>query len=117
MSKHTIALAYDASLPLSRYVEIVRLAKADFTARFRRTFSGFWPGTSADILRQFREGVHDRINKRGGLIIREANSKRIDAERERRVISECRWCGSSLGGYRVHHARFCDASCRHDYHH
>lgn len=114
MSK-TIALGYGASMPLGRYCEVVRMAKTNFDARWRRSFGGFWPATSADILREFREGVHDRINKRGGLIIREANEGRVFRALCAHVVSECRWCGRNLGGYRVDTHRFCDNSCRHSY--
>lgn len=49
-------------VPLRAYVRAVRLAKANPDTVFRCTLCGWWPGTGRDILRQFMDGVHQRIN-------------------------------------------------------
>lgn len=70
---------------------------------------------ASHVLRRMREGLEDRINRRGGLVIRTASEKRIRRQLERRIKHSCRWCGRCLGRYAPDHARFCDAECRRDY--
>lgn len=47
---------------LGTYVRGVRHAIAHPDARFPRGLDG-WPATGAEIRRQFRQGLHDRINQ------------------------------------------------------
>ena len=41
----------------------VRLAKAFPTAVFKTGLTTWWPTTGAEIMKQFREGMTDRINQ------------------------------------------------------
>lgn len=67
----------------------------------------------ADVIRyQIWKGVEDRINRRGGITLREASDARILRHLRARVRPSCRWCGSQLDRYEPKHSRFCDASCR-----
>ncbi len=79
-----------------------------------REVSGWewYPVSTRDILREIRAGVHDRINRRGGVVIRKPNTARIRRELAKRIRHNCRWCGRGLGRYAESHARFCDAGCR-----
>lgn len=72
----------------------------------------WYPVTARDVLRDLRHGLQDRINQRGGLVVRTANESRIKRQLQKRIVHECRWCGSSLGRYAEREQRFCDASCR-----
>ena len=71
----------------------------------------WYPVPARDILARLRHGVHDRINIRGGIVLREPSLARIHRQLRRRVRHNCRWCGSPLGRYEPEHSRFCDASC------
>ena len=60
--------------------------------------SGFgdWPQRANDILAAIKEGVDDRVNIRGGLVMRDADPvkrlwKRIKAGR---IVRVCKWCGT-----------------------
>jgi hypothetical protein len=55
--------AIDRTVSLREYVSAVRLAKANPTVEFKHGFTTWWPTTGADIMRQFRQGMHDRINQ------------------------------------------------------
>ncbi len=41
----------------------IKLAKEHPNDMFSHGLTTWWPVTGAEILRQFREGMHDRINK------------------------------------------------------
>jgi len=45
------------------YVKAVKLAKANQAATFKHGITCWWPVTGAEIMRQFREGMNDRINE------------------------------------------------------
>lgn len=50
-------------IPLGAYVKGVKLAKANPDAEFKKGITCWWPCTGKEIVRQFREGLHDRINQ------------------------------------------------------
>lgn len=50
------------NVPLGLYVRAVRLAKANPDTKFRHGLSSWWPTSGRQIVRQFRRGVHERIN-------------------------------------------------------
>ena len=75
----------------------------------------WYPVPAREILWHISNGVTDRINRRGGLVIREASRERILRQLRRRVRHNCRWCGSPLGRYALEHERYCDAGCRRAY--
>ena len=63
-SKRFIYLpAVDKCIPLGAYVAGLRLAKANPDAEFKHTLTTWWQGTGAEIMRQFRDSIHDRINQ------------------------------------------------------
>lgn len=62
-----IVLGDGFKVPTRVYVQAVKLAKANPGARFDRGFTTWWPVTGAEIVQQFRSGLHDRINQRGAL--------------------------------------------------
>lgn len=45
------------------YVRGIKNAKAHPDAEFKHTLRGWWPGTGRDIMRQFMDGLMDRINQ------------------------------------------------------
>jgi hypothetical protein len=63
MSKRVITLDGGQRLSLARYLEIVRYAKAHPEYEFTRGFTCWWPCTGHEIMRQFRQGITDRINQ------------------------------------------------------
>lgn len=65
MSARYVTVASGKRVPLAAYVRAVRLAKANPDRTFTEGLSSWWPTTGAEIVRQFRQGMHDRINLRG----------------------------------------------------
>jgi hypothetical protein len=55
--------AIDRTVSLAAYNHAVRLAKAFPTALFKTGLTTWWPTTGAEIIKQFREGMTDRINQ------------------------------------------------------
>ena len=55
--------AVNKRVPLGQYVGAILLAKANPDVEFRHGLTTWWPQTGAQIMRQFREGLHDRINQ------------------------------------------------------
>ena len=55
--------AIDKRVTLGAYLHFVRLAKEQPHREFKHGLTCWWPCTGAEIMRQFREGVHDRINQ------------------------------------------------------
>ena len=55
--------AVNKTVSLRAYIQAVRLAKENPAATFSHGFTTWWPTTGADIMRQFRQGVMDRINQ------------------------------------------------------
>ena len=55
--------AVNKTVTLRAYVAAVRLAKENPGVTFDHGFTTWWPTTGADIMRQFRQGVQDRINQ------------------------------------------------------
>jgi hypothetical protein len=56
----TIRLGHDGEVSLGAYVAAVK--KVDPARTYDRGLTGWWPVTGAEVLEQFRAGVHDRIN-------------------------------------------------------
>jgi len=55
--------AIDKRVTLGAYVKAIRLAKANPDVEFKEGLSCWWPCTGKEIMRQFLEGVNDRINQ------------------------------------------------------
>ena len=65
MSKRYITLeATGKKIPLGLYVRGIKKAKANPDAEFPYGLTCWWPCTGREILRQFVEGVQDRINSK-----------------------------------------------------
>lgn len=94
--KHVIRLGEDGAITAGQYVRIVRLAHTKPAAQFPRSFCGWWPVDWREILRQFRYGVNDRINRHLP-VMPEWKPARIERQGMRRGLrSECHWCGRPL---------------------
>jgi hypothetical protein len=55
--------AIERRVRLGAYLEGIRLAKANPEATFKHGLTCWWPCTGAEILEQFRRGLHQRINE------------------------------------------------------
>ena len=63
-SKRAIYLpAIGKRIPLAAYVQGAKLAKANPEAEFKHGLTCWWPCTGAEIMEQFRAGMHDRITQ------------------------------------------------------
>jgi hypothetical protein len=54
--------AIDRRVSLAAYLAAVKKAKANPSATFAHGLTCWWPCTGEEILRQFSQGVHARIN-------------------------------------------------------
>lgn len=57
--------AVSKRVTVSAYVKAVKVARANPTAEFKHGLTTWWPTTGAEIMKQFLEGIHDRINNGG----------------------------------------------------
>jgi hypothetical protein len=55
--------AIERHVTLRAYLQAVRLAKSNPTTTFKHGLTTWWPTTGAEVMRQFREGIWDRINQ------------------------------------------------------
>jgi len=55
--------AIERRVSLKAYIHAIRKAKANPDAEFKHGLSSWWPTTGRDIIRQFMDGVLDRINQ------------------------------------------------------
>lgn len=63
MSKRFVTLpAINKRVTLGQYVQAIKLAKAHPDHEFKEGLTTWWPTTGAEIVRQFRRGMVDRIN-------------------------------------------------------
>ena len=56
--------AIHKTVTLAQYLKAIKYAKANPDAEFKEGLTCWWPCTGRDIMRQFFEGVQDRINQR-----------------------------------------------------
>ena len=62
--------ALERHVTLGAYLNAVRVAKANPTVEFKTGLTTWWPTTGKEVMAQFREGMHDRINQSVGYIER-----------------------------------------------
>lgn len=69
----------DKWVSLEQYVRAVKLAKANPDAEFKTGLTTWWPTKGDEIMRQFRRGLHDRINQ--GIRYSEGGEERHGSDR------------------------------------
>jgi len=57
--------AINKRVSISAYIKAVKAARANPTAEFKHGLTTWWPTTGAEIVKQFRNGMHDRISNGG----------------------------------------------------
>ena len=63
MSKRVIHLpAINKRVPIAAYVAAIKIAKANPGREFKTGLDCWWSCTGAEIVEQFRAGMHHRIN-------------------------------------------------------
>ncbi len=55
--------AINKRVSLTNYIKGIKLAKANPEVEFKHGLTCWWSCTGADIMRQFREGMMDRITQ------------------------------------------------------
>jgi hypothetical protein len=55
--------ALERHVTLGAYLNAVRIAKANPTMEFKTGLTTWWPTSGKEVMVQFREGMHDRINQ------------------------------------------------------
>jgi hypothetical protein len=55
--------AIDKRVSLSAYIKAIRAAKENPERTFTTGLTTWWPTTGAEVVDQFRKGMHDRINQ------------------------------------------------------
>ena len=64
MTQRYITLpAINKSVPLGAYVKAIKIAKANPTMEFKTGLTTWWPTSGGEIMKQFRDGMMDRINQ------------------------------------------------------
>jgi hypothetical protein len=63
--QRAVVLGDGKRVTLGGYIAAVKRAKANPDREFDRGLTCWWPCTGRQIVRQFRDGLHDRINQRG----------------------------------------------------
>ena len=64
MSRRVIHLpAINKRVPLGAYVVAIKIAKAHPDREFKTGLDTWWPTSGAEIVEQFRAGMHRRINQ------------------------------------------------------
>jgi hypothetical protein len=61
MTRYITMPAISKSVPIGVYVAAVKTAKANPTMEFKHGLTTWWPVTGAEILKQFVEGMQERI--------------------------------------------------------
>jgi hypothetical protein len=52
----------DRWVTLGEYIRAVKLARENPDAEFKHGLTCWWPCTGAEIMHQFRQGMHERIS-------------------------------------------------------
>lgn len=60
-------IVHDRPVPAPVYLQAIRAAKRLPDATFRQTLHSWTAGTGAQIMREYRRDLHQRINQRGGI--------------------------------------------------
>jgi hypothetical protein len=73
---------------------------------------GDWPEAASNVLRRIQYGVDNRVNIRGGLVVRHCDPykclwKRIAAGK---LVRSCKWCGEKFKSFGVSQW-CCSAGC------
>ena len=64
MSKRVIHLpAINKRVPIAAYVAAIKIAKANPGREFKTGLDTWWPTSGAEIVEQFRAGMHRRISE------------------------------------------------------
>lgn len=58
-----ITLGNGLRVTIPAYIRAVKMAKAHPDQEFKHGLCGWWPVTGRQVVREFWEGVEDRINK------------------------------------------------------
>jgi hypothetical protein len=87
------------------------MAKENPDEEFLHGFSTWWPTKGAEVVRQFWEGVVDRINRHMEIKEdRKGRALRLLAHHQK-VGRECKWCGTRFFPVSTRDD-FCDHECR-----
>ena len=54
---------YSRWVTVGQYVQAVKMAKSHPDSEFKAGLTCWWPCTGREIMRQFRQGMYDRINE------------------------------------------------------
>lgn len=61
--RHVYLPAIEKRVPLGAYVVAVKTAKANPEQVFKTGLTSWWETTGAEIVEQFRRGMHERISE------------------------------------------------------
>lgn len=62
--KHFWIPSKDRFITAGQYVALYKVCKANPGQEVKETISGWWPGTTDEVLSQIWEGIQERINLR-----------------------------------------------------
>lgn len=112
--QQVIVLANGKQISLGKFVQGIKLAKANPRATFKHGLTGWWPVCGREVVHQFFTMVQDLINRH--LTIRQdrkGSSTRL-LRRLRTKGRPCRWCGQKFTP-RVLSECCCSIECQRSY--
>ena len=112
--QRVIVLANGKQIPLGKYVQGIKQAKANPDATFKHGLTGWWPVCGQEVVHQFFGMVQDLINRH--LTIRQdrkGSAPRL-LRRLRTKGRPCRWCGQKFTP-RALSERCCSIECQRSY--
>jgi len=63
IQKYIYLPAIERHVTLKQYIEGIKLAKLNPDSIFKHGLTCWWPCTGTEIMKQFREGIQERINQ------------------------------------------------------
>lgn len=115
VSKHLAVLPKPGAYARG-WKDLVRLAKSGLDCTVTaRAFGYDFPVSPAELVLAWRKALQNRINVRGGMMIRDLSDDRLHRKRAIHLRYACKFCGIDVGYRRWEYQRFCSAQCRHSY--
>lgn len=62
MKRYITLPAIDKQVPLGAYVAAIKMAKANPDMKFKHGLTTWWSTSGAEVVAQFRRGMHERIS-------------------------------------------------------
>jgi hypothetical protein len=112
--QRVIVLANGRQIPLGKYVQGIKQAKANPSATFKHGLTGWWPVSGQEIVHEFFGMVQDLINRHLKIGQDRKGAATRLLRRLRAKGRQCRWCGQKFIP-RALSERCCSVDCHRSY--